>query len=476
MVLADDWRCSETGWVKDIHWWGSWKDGSETDIDYFVLSIHDDIPAATSPTGYSMPGATLWEREVWDFNPIALDPPSEEGWYNPRTDEVLPLNHQRYYQYNVYLDTVDWFWQNSGRIYWLNISAVFDETIYQWGWKSSINHWNDDAVWAEWGDLNWVEMYEPGGTADADTVINDFYVIVDASGHVIDGYGSDPYGDGWYFYEWYGWWNIWFYDHPFDPARFKTIRIWFDLDIFEPTEPGYLELAVNWSTDLWSVENPGIDRPPLPGECEDCYIGRQTLYEDMVFGPGHYQVEAVIPDYNPEWVSIDVRGYNFIIPGGIIEHVCEGTSDPQSLDLSFVITGDTTGGVPTTGACCPGDSSCVNLTAADCAALGPAAVFRGVGTSCLGDSEPNGFDDACECCGIYTGGITGNTNCSPDGKITLSDISKTIDRVYISKLPLCCDKNANTNGSADGKITLSDISKQIDAVYISKIPPFPCIP
>ena len=26
-VLADDWTCSETGWVKDIHFWGSWMYG-----------------------------------------------------------------------------------------------------------------------------------------------------------------------------------------------------------------------------------------------------------------------------------------------------------------------------------------------------------------------------------------------------------------------------------------------------------------
>ncbi len=26
-VLADDWTCSQTGWVKDIHFWGSWQGG-----------------------------------------------------------------------------------------------------------------------------------------------------------------------------------------------------------------------------------------------------------------------------------------------------------------------------------------------------------------------------------------------------------------------------------------------------------------
>ncbi len=80
------------------------------------------------------------------------------------------------------------------------------------------------------------------------------------------------------------------------------------------------------------------------------------------------------------------------------------------------------------------------------------------------------------CCGLYTDGITGNTNCSEDGKFTLSDITKLIDHVYISKDPLCCMANGNTNGSEDCKITLSDITVLIDAVYISHVPPAECMP
>ena len=79
------------------------------------------------------------------------------------------------------------------------------------------------------------------------------------------------------------------------------------------------------------------------------------------------------------------------------------------------------------------------------------------------------------CCGLYTEGITGNTNCSVDGKLTLSDITLAIDHVYISRAPLCCQASGNTNGSADCKITLSDITALIDAVYISKNPPAECM-
>ena len=72
------------------------------------------------------------------------------------------------------------------------------------------------------------------------------------------------------------------------------------------------------------------------------------------------------------------------------------------------------------------------------------------------------------CCGIHTGGTVGNCNCSIDGKVTLSDIARLIDRVYISHDSLCCENNGNTNGDLENKITLSDISAAIDHVFISK--------
>ncbi len=79
-------------------------------------------------------------------------------------------------------------------------------------------------------------------------------------------------------------------------------------------------------------------------------------------------------------------------------------------------------------------------------------------------------------CGEFTSRLTGNCNCSVDGKLTLSDITILIDNVYISKSPLCCQPNGNTNGSEDCKRTLSDITKLIDAVYISKAPTADCMP
>ena len=163
MILADDFMCTETGFIKDIHFWGSWKNGVEGQIIEFVLSIHEDIPVSdTIP--YSRPGLTLWEAEITDFLVQPFDPPTMEGWYDPASGEIIPSSIGNYFQYNVFLPENLWFPQDSGTIYWLNISVIVDDPINtQWGWKSTQDHWNDDAVWATWGNLNWIDIFEPGG-------------------------------------------------------------------------------------------------------------------------------------------------------------------------------------------------------------------------------------------------------------------------------------------------------------------------
>jgi len=145
MVLADDWKCSETGWIKDIHFWGSWRGDFVDEIEYFVIVIADDIPADPPNIPYSRPGKTLKEYYIYEFAAVPIDPPTEEGWYDPATEIIIPNDHGSYFQYNVFLNESEWFWQERDKIYWLNISAVLpDGSNATWGWKSSQNHWN---VW-----------------------------------------------------------------------------------------------------------------------------------------------------------------------------------------------------------------------------------------------------------------------------------------------------------------------------------------
>jgi hypothetical protein len=344
VVLADDFMCMETGAIKEFHWWGSWKHGIEGQILYFVLSIHADIPADPPGIPYSRPGVTLWEREVAFFEAIPFDPPSMEGWYDPTTGEVIDNDHQAYFQYNVCLESEDWFWQDSGTIYWLNISAVVADPVgTQWGWKSTNYHWNDDAVWAFWGELNWIDIWEP---YDFTLDTNEFWVEFGDDGVPIDGGGIGYYDDGtsfngWYFYPNTDWWNIWFYDHPFNPNGYKNMDIYFE---WYPTDPYYwIEVTANWSTPDWPANSPPPIPPLTPAE-ENLYIEREYL---ELYPPGWQNFGVLVPDYCPEWVSMDFMGQNFIIEGGFIIHECQGQ---RSLDLAFVIS---------SGTCCdqPGDAN-----------------------------------------------------------------------------------------------------------------------
>ena len=72
------------------------------------------------------------------------------------------------------------------------------------------------------------------------------------------------------------------------------------------------------------------------------------------------------------------------------------------------------------------------------------------------------------CCGYYTNGLTGNTNCDPAGTRNLDDIITLINRVYITPLDtLCCEANGNVDGDPDGRLTLGDITRLIDHIYLS---------
>lgn len=249
-----------------------------------------------------------------DIQISPLESETTQGWYNPNLPEVIPEDHQQYFQYNI-VDIPEPFVQEAGTIYWLEL--CMDVTDGEWGWKTSDDHWNDDAVWRFGAD--WNELLDPqAGSPHVDPFFVNSAILI-------------PPGpvDGWYYYENTGWWNTWFYDDPLDPNKKKIIHISFDLAAPSPD----FQLAVNWSTDQWPTDS-GPPLPPLTVEEEEMYIGRHILEpETGIWETGHYEFDYEVHEYNPEWVSIDVRGAVFVIENGVIEHLCV-----ESLDLAFVIT------------------------------------------------------------------------------------------------------------------------------------------
>ena len=350
MCLSDDWQCSETGLVKDIHFWGSWKNGVEGEIIYFNMAIHANLQVGhpDNPHPYSIPGETLWMAT--GDEPIQVvqisDAPSE-GWYDPRTGVVLEDNHTVYYQYNVTIPEDNWFSQETGTVYWLDICAnVAEPLVHQWGWKTADvdsypepytgQHFMDDAVWiAETSPPDWHDIFNP-----ANPLEGTFFVTFNQGGMIELGLsGGDGYTDvGGPWYEYAEWWNQWWFDHPYDDTRLKVVGIEFDVVTLVSGQPANLELTVNWSTDAWLPGTPNPPLPPITLPEEELYIGRVlppsvvAVTDEVV----HYVLYFDLRDYNPEWVSVDVRGENFVITNGFIRHDCV----QQSLDLAFVITGE----------------------------------------------------------------------------------------------------------------------------------------
>lgn len=146
-VLADDWRCTETGEVRDIHFWGSWQFGAPGRIAKFHLKIYSDVPAGIDAT-YSHPGVLLWTQSIDRYVMTPIPTVTPEGWFDPRPGLFNFPDHNEYWQYDILLDPSQYFNQVFGTIYWLEISAELEPgTTARWGWKSTQFHFNDDAVY-----------------------------------------------------------------------------------------------------------------------------------------------------------------------------------------------------------------------------------------------------------------------------------------------------------------------------------------
>jgi len=144
--VADDWTCTLSAPVEDIHVWYSWKFDATDDFASVRVRIYDNVPAG--PRGYSEPGNTLWERHFYPGEfATRVYGSGPQGWYDAVYGEVLPVNHMDILQVNI-TEIADPFIQTEGEVYWLGI--WFDILDYaggaRAGWKTSIDHHLDAAV------------------------------------------------------------------------------------------------------------------------------------------------------------------------------------------------------------------------------------------------------------------------------------------------------------------------------------------
>ena len=158
-ILADDWQCSRTGPVSDIHFWMSSRNDEMPLLEGIHVSIHENIPAGGTGQNFSMPGAELWARDLGTgFTIRKWHEEGPQGWYDPNSGETVfpgpPGDHRFIWQVNIE-QIQDPFPQTFGEIYWLDLMVYPAElgTSPVYGWKTTTADlaFMDIAVWADVG-------------------------------------------------------------------------------------------------------------------------------------------------------------------------------------------------------------------------------------------------------------------------------------------------------------------------------------
>jgi hypothetical protein len=160
-AVADDWLCTSTGPVSDIHIWFSMRGDAPPNPSLMAFTIWSDIPG--SATNYSRPGTLLW-NQIFSPADYTIRPygTGQQGWYDPNNAIVAPNDHFTMWQLNLSITNpaVPIFQQQQGTIYWLGVN--FQPTWGDVGWTTSQDHFNDDAVWWDFtGGTGWQELVDP---------------------------------------------------------------------------------------------------------------------------------------------------------------------------------------------------------------------------------------------------------------------------------------------------------------------------
>ena len=168
---ADDWQCSASGPVNDIHFWTSWAHDNERPdqdvpgrIQWITATIYSNIPVSVGGPNFSQPGQELWN---WTFNEDQFSVRhagfGDQGFYSAAADDWNRPDHQRFQQVNItdIAAVTEPFEQKQGEIYWLSLSASWEGTQWPVGWKTSQDHFEDAAVWWHDGNKVWSPLYDP---------------------------------------------------------------------------------------------------------------------------------------------------------------------------------------------------------------------------------------------------------------------------------------------------------------------------
>lgn len=158
--VADDWLCTQTGPVSDIHFWYSVQgDDPATSINSVTATIYTDVSGTSVP--FSRPGSPLWSGTFGTgaftarfsgtgTQGFAIPQQGPSGWVKP--------DHTLFWQTNI-TSIANPFVQTVGTTYWLGLSVQVTGTSLI-GWKTSLDAFQDDSTFKGEGGL-WNELVTP---------------------------------------------------------------------------------------------------------------------------------------------------------------------------------------------------------------------------------------------------------------------------------------------------------------------------
>ncbi len=166
-ALADDFLCTASGPIRNIHIWASFlgdnvpKEGPANLT--LELSLYANIPSEGPKWG--QPGELLWSQS---FSPgqytVQTVHNGPEDWYDPSTGLYLSDHQRQAYQYDFCVQDEP-FVQQEGTTYWLAVSVTELSPNYALGWKTTSLQWqwNNSAVSLAQDQVNWTPMDYPDG-------------------------------------------------------------------------------------------------------------------------------------------------------------------------------------------------------------------------------------------------------------------------------------------------------------------------
>jgi hypothetical protein len=154
-AAGDDWVCTSSGFVEDIHVWFSWLGDNAPSSWYASVAI-----CANNTSGaFNRPGNVLWSTfvESGDVAPRVYST-GDLGWYSPLHYLYEPNDHTDQWQMSL-TNLSSPFYQEQGQTYWLVLQFPPIGNPLA-GWSTSEDHHGAAALYSTTGGT-WRQMGDP---------------------------------------------------------------------------------------------------------------------------------------------------------------------------------------------------------------------------------------------------------------------------------------------------------------------------